>query len=107
MDQCRTSQEHQKSTALEPQLPLAPLVEKLHQEDITRLHIDRHELSPISTLSSSINNPSLDFDHLTEDDIHMMELDIALWIKVERHKYSNDPNFKGKTLFLIFCKKCS
>ena len=24
-----------------------------------------------------------------------------------RHKYSNDPNFKGKPHFLKFCKKCS
>ena len=32
-----------KSTALEPQLPFAQLVEKIHQEVITRTHIDRHK----------------------------------------------------------------
>ena len=32
-----------KSTALEPQLPFAQLVEKIHQEDITRTNLDRHE----------------------------------------------------------------
>ena len=37
----------------------------------------------------------------------MMEQDIAQRINVVRHKYSNDPNVKGKPLFLIFCKKCS
>ena len=37
----------------------------------------------------------------------MMEQDIAQGINVVRHKYSNDPNFKGKPLFLKFCKKCS
>ena len=37
-----------------------------------------------------------------------MEQDIAHGINVVRHKYSNDPNFKGKPLFLkFFCKKCS
>ena len=39
-----------KSTALEPQLPFAQLVEKIHQEDITRTHTDinlaRSPLSP-------------------------------------------------------------
>ena len=37
----------------------------------------------------------------------MMEQGIAQRINVVRHKYSNDPNFKGKSLFLNFCKKCS
>ena len=36
-----------------------------------------------------------------------MEQDIAHGINVVRHKYSNDPNFKAKPLFLKFCKKCS
>ena len=35
--------ENHKSTALEPHLPFAQLVEKIHQEDITRTHIDRHK----------------------------------------------------------------
>ena len=34
-----------KSAALEPQLPFAQPVEKIHQEDITRTHIDRHKLT--------------------------------------------------------------
>ena len=92
---------------MEPQLPFAQLVEEIHQEDITRTHIDRHKLNTNSTLSSSINNLSLDFDHLTVVDIHMMEQDIEHGINVVRHKYSNDPNFKGKPLFLKFCKKNS
>ena len=37
----------------------------------------------------------------------MMEQDIEHGINVVRHKYSNDPNFKGKPLFLKFCKKIS
>ena len=48
-----------KSTALEPKLPFAQLFEKIHQEDITRTHIDRQKLNTSSTLSSSINNLSL------------------------------------------------
>ena len=43
-------------------------------------------------------------DNLTVDDIHIMEQDIAHGINVVRHKYSNDPNYKGKPLFLKFCK---
>ena len=39
-----------KSTVLEPQLPFAQLIEKIHQ-DITRTHIDQHKLSTNSTLS--------------------------------------------------------
>ena len=45
-----------KPTALEPQLPFAHLVEKIHQEDITRTQTDRHKRNTNSTLSSSINN---------------------------------------------------
>ena len=37
----------------------------------------------------------------------MMEQDFLQGINVVRHKYSNQPNFKGKLLFLKFCKKCS
>ena len=81
--------------------------EKKHQEDITRPHIDRHKCNTNSTLPSSINNHSVDIDHLTVDDIHMIEQDIAHGVNVGRHKYSNDPNFKGKPRFLKFCKKCS
>ena len=36
-----------------------------------------------------------------------MEQDTAHGINVVRHKYSTGPNFKGKPLFLNFCKKCS
>ena len=77
-----------KSTALKPQLPFAQLVEKRHQEDITRTYIDRHKPGTNSTFSSLINNISLDIDHLTADDIHMTEQDIAQGINVVRHKYS-------------------
>ena len=96
-----------KSTALDPKLPFAQLVEKIHHEDIIRTHLDRHKLNTNSTLSSSINNFSLDIDRLTVNDIHMMEEDIALGTNVVRHKYSNDTNFKSKPLFLKFCRKCS
>ena len=71
-----------RSNALEPQLPFAKLVKR-------------------------INNISLDIDNLTVNEIHMMEQDIAQGINVVRHKYSNDPKFKRKPLFLKFCKKCS
>ena len=37
----------------------------------------------------------------------MMEQDIGHGINVVRHKYSNDPKFKGKPIFLKYCKKCS
>ena len=36
-----------KSTALEPQLPFAHLVEKTRQDDITKTHIDRHKKTQI------------------------------------------------------------
>ena len=61
---------NRKSTASEPQLTFAQLVEKIHQDDITRTHIDRHKINTYSTLSSFINNLSLDIDNLTVDDIH-------------------------------------
>ena len=96
-----------KSTALEPQLPFAQSVEKIHQEDITRTHIDRHQLSKNSNLSPSLNNLSFEGDNLTVDKIHIMEQDVAHGINVVRHKYSNDPNFKGKQVFLEFYKKFS
>ena len=96
-----------KSAALEPQLPFAQLVEKMHQEDITRAHIYRHKLNTNSTLSSSINNLSLEIDNLTVDDIHTMEKDIAHGINVIRHNYSINLSFKGIPLFLKFNKKCS
>ena len=70
-----------KSTALEPQLPLAQLVLKIHKENITGTHIDRHKISTNYTLSSSINNISLDINNLTLD-IHRMEQEIAHGMKV-------------------------
>ena len=73
---------NQKSTALEPQLQFAQFVEKLHQEDITRTHIDRNKLNTNPTSSHSINNLSLKIDNLTVDDIHAMEQDIAHGINV-------------------------
>ena len=85
---------------MEPQLPFAQLVEKIHREDITRTHIDRHKLNTNSTLSPSINNLFLEIDNLTVDDIHTMEQDIAQGINVVRLKYSNDPKFEGKPLTL-------
>ena len=93
-----------KSTALEPQLPFAELVEKKHQEDIIKNHIDRHKLNTNSTLSPSINNLSLEKDNFTQDDIHAMDQDIAHGINIVRNKYSNDPNFKRKPLSLKLCK---
>ena len=59
-----------KSSALEPQLPFQQLVQKIHEEDITRTHIDRHKLSTNSTLSPSIKNLSFAIDDLTLDDTH-------------------------------------
>ena len=96
-----------KSTALEPQLPFVQLVEKMHQEDITRTNNDCHKLSTNSTVTPTTSNLSYDIDNLTIEDIQTMEQDIAHGINVVRHKYSNDPKFKGKQLFLKFCKKCS
>ena len=94
-----------KSTALEPQLHYAQLVEKIHQEDITKTHIDRHKINTYPTLSSSINKISLDIDNLTVADIRTREQDIAHGINVVRYKNSIDQNLKGKPLFLKFCKK--
>ena len=80
-----------KSTALEPQLPFTHLVDKIHQEDITRTHIDRHKLNTNSTITPTINNLSCDIINLTIEDIQIMEQDIAHDINLVRHKYSNDP----------------
>ena len=71
-----------KLTALEPQLPFAQHFEKIHQEDITGTHLDRHKMSTISILSSSLNNISMDIDELTIDDIRTMEQDIAKFLKI-------------------------
>ena len=89
-----------KSNALEPQLLLAQLVEKGHQEDITRTHIDRHNLNTNSFPSYSRNSLSFDIDHLTVNYIHAIEQVITYGINVVRHNYSNDPNFKGNQHFL-------
>ena len=86
-----------KVRALGPQLPFVQLVKKIHQENITRAHIDRHKINAKSTLSSSINNISLDVDNLTVEDILTIEHDIAYEINVIKQKYSNDPNIKGET----------
>ena len=91
-----------KSTALEPQLPFAQLVGKISQEDITRTYIYRHKISTYSSLSSSIQNISLDIDNLTVDGVRLMDQDFAYGINLVRHKYSNDPDFKGKPHFLNF-----
>ena len=74
-----------KSTALEPQIPFAQLVQKKHQEDFTRTPIDRHNLNTNSTLSPSINKLSFEIDNLTVDDKHTMEQDIALGTNEVRH----------------------
>ena len=96
-----------KSTALEPQFPFAQLVENIHQEDITRTHIDRHKLTTNSTFSTPINSFSLEIDNLTIEDVHAMEQDIAHGINVVRHKYSNDSSFKGKPFVFKILQKCS
>ena len=94
--------------AFEAQLPFAHLVEKIHQEDITRTLIDRHNIITNSTLSSPIKNFSMDIDNLTVDDVGTTEQEIAYGINVVQHKYSNDPYFKEKPLFLKkFRIKCS
>ena len=82
-----------KSKALEPQLPFGHLVEKIHQEHITRTHIDSQKNS---TLSLFINSISMDINNLTVDDLHTMEQKIAYGINVVKHNYSKDPNFKRK-----------
>ena len=92
-----------KSTAFEPQLPFAHLVEKILQKDITRTHIDRHKLKTNSIFPSSNNNLSLEIDNPKVDDIQMTEQNIAHGINGVRHKYTKDPNSKGKQLFLKFC----
>ena len=46
----------QKSTTLESQLPFAQLIEKIHQEDITRTHIDRHELNILLNTAKLLKN---------------------------------------------------
>ena len=96
-----------KSTALEPQLPFAQLVQNIHQQDINRTPIDRHKLYTNSTFSSFIKNLSLDIGNLTVDDVRTMKQNIAYGINVVRRKYSNDPKFKGKIRFLRSLKKCS
>ena len=75
-----------KSNALEQQLPLAQLTEKIHQEDITRTQIDRQKLSATSNTSSFIKIKSSDIDHLIIEDVCTMEQDIAYAIKVVRQK---------------------
>ena len=43
-----------KLTAMEPPLPVAQLVEKLHQEEISSTDFDRHKIKTNCTLSPSI-----------------------------------------------------
>ena len=94
-----------KSTALEPRIPLAQLGQKIHQEDITSTHLDRHKISKISTLTSCINFLPMNRDIITNNGVRTMEEDIAFRINVVRKKI---PKYsKGKPLLLKFCKKCS
>ena len=88
---CVKKIDNYKSTAFEAQLPFAHLVEKIHQENITKTLIDRHKINTNSTLSSPIKNFSMDIDNLTVDDVRTMEQEIAYGINVVQHKYSNDP----------------
>ena len=79
-------------------------VEKIHQEDITRTHIDRHKISPNSALSSSVNNLSIDIDNLIIDDVRTMEQDIAYGINVVRHKTQMTQILTGNHYSLIVGK---
>ena len=58
---------------LEPQLPFAHLVENIHQEVITRTHIETHKINASSTLSSPMNSISKDIDILTVHDVRTIE----------------------------------
>ena len=72
---------------MKPQPPFLQLVDKIDQNDIIRIHIDRDKIGTDSALSSSINNISMDIDNLTIDDIHTMEQNIAYKINVAQRKY--------------------
>ena len=86
---------------------IAQLIGKLHQEGITRTHIDIHKITTNSTLWPSIKIISIHIVILTVDHIRAMEKGVAYGVNGVRHKYSNDPNYKEKRLFLKFCKKGS
>ena len=58
---------------LEPHRAFAHLLEKIHQEDITRTQIDTHKIYASSTLSSPMNSISKDIDILTVHDVRTME----------------------------------
>ena len=88
-----------KSTALEPQLLFTQLSEKIHQEDITRTHIDRKKIKTISTLSPSIKSISTELDSLTMGYIRTKEQGKTYGINVVRQIYSIGRNLNGKPLF--------
>ena len=53
-----------KQTAMEPQLPFAQIMEKIHQKDVTKTHNDSRKIKTNSTLSPSLNNISIEKDGL-------------------------------------------
>ena len=78
-----------KSTTLELQLSFAHLLEKIHQEDSTRRHIERHKMNTNSTFSLSINILSVHIDNkekVTVVDLSTKKQHIAYGCSVLRHK---------------------
>ena len=93
-----------KLTALELQLSFTHLVEKIHQDNITR-HISSTRNQKIFYPFIINKKKSTEIDNLTVDDIQTLEQTMAYGINVVRHKHSNKTNFRELPLFIKFCKK--
>ena len=87
-----------KSIELEAQLPFAQLVDKIHQEDITRTHIDRQKLNTNSTFSSSINNLSLEIENLT---VHDVIDNLTAHVVFHTQGTEDDPDYQEITVEII------
>ena len=71
-------------TALEPRLPFAHLVAKMHHEDITRTQSDWHKIKANSTPSPSINSISTEIDKMKINELkadHAEKLEVAQAVK--------------------------
>ena len=85
-----------KLTALEPQISMAQLVEKLTRKTLTE-HTSISSRSKQFLFSQPQKN--MDIDVLTTDDVRVIKQDNAYGINVKEYKYSNAQKFKRILLF--------
>ena len=85
------------STSMESHFLFANLVEIIQQVDVKRSRIDQCKIKINRALSTSINFVK---QIMTVYFVRTMEQDISYAVNLVQHKFSNNPNIKGKPLFI-------